>query len=181
MKSRPNAHSPKFAIGAALWCFLQSWEFTSSLSWSAPLAPWPWKARTRRYIHSTSTGYCREASHKRTAPRSHIRNFGGCATHVLTPVAAWHLFSRDVKPLAGNKHENSQMFQPWVDPDRWMTLNPLVETEVRQKQTYHIKACMLEVTPKLKVQAWTSTGSNYRGEWRSSESSSRARDSTPFP
>lgn len=40
---------------------------------------------------------------------------------------------------------------------------------------------MLEVTPKLKAQSWTSTGSSDLGEWRSSDSSSRARAFTPFP
>lgn len=34
-----------------------------------------------------------------------------------------------------------------------MTLNPLVETEVRQNQTYYVKAWMLEVSPKLKAQS----------------------------
>jgi len=28
---------------------------------------------------------------------------------------------------------------------------PPVETEVRQQQTYHIKACLLEVTPELEA------------------------------
>lgn len=41
------------------------------------------------------------------------------------------------------------------------TLNPLVETQVRQKQTYYMKARVLEITPKLKAQSWTSAGSNY--------------------
>lgn len=148
---------------------------TSSLSWPSPLAPWPSEASTWQYIHSASTGYCGEVPHKHTAPRSHIRNFGGCATHALTPATAWHLFSRAAKPPAENKHEDSQMFQPWVDTEGWTTLNPLLEREVRQKQTYYIRACMLEVTPKLRAQSWTSTGSSYLGEWRSSESSGRAR------
>lgn len=114
-------------------------------------------------------------SHKNTAPQSHNRNLGA-VQHVVTPAAAWHVSSWATKPVPEKRHENSQIFQPWVGPGGQRTKSCCWNTSQTEVDLLH-KTCKLEVTPKLKAQLGTLTGSKCLGEWRNPESRGTARDS----
>lgn len=149
---------------------LPSWEFTSCLSWPSP--------QPLGNVHISmvwATGQCRDVSHKNTAPQSHNRNLGA-VQHVVTPAAAWHMSSWATKPVPEKRHENSQIFQPWVGPGGQRTKSCCWNTSQTEVDLLH-KTCKLEVTPKLKAQLGTLTGSNCLGEWRNPESRGTARDS----